>query len=358
MALWLALACAASSAPKPARITWDRATLRLVQPGGLYGRMVRLRGGALLCAYERAGACWATRSRDDGRTWSAPALAARFAPGAAANPELLQLHSGRLLLFYNERPQDGVHPFAIGLAASADGGATWTERPRVFVAGTEARSGCWEPAALQLPSGEIQLFFANNVPHRDTGAQEITLCRSGDGGDTWRAPETVSFRAGHRDGMPVPLRLQSGDLVIAIEDNGLSGANRLQPAIVATSGHDNWRGPYADAASPRRWGALAPPLGPLVYAGAPYLRQMPGGETVLSCQQGDNDRDCRMTVYVGDDRARDFARPTRPFDLPGHAPGDFWNSLFVKQRDTITAVASTEIGGVRGLWTIDGHVSR
>ena len=344
---------------RAAPIVWDPATLTLVSAGGLYGRMTRLPGGAILCVYEQGGKSWARRSRDGGRTWSAPVIAAQFPYAGAANPEVLALKNGDILLFVNQRPGDGTHPFAIGEAVSRDGGASWTPRPNIYEAGTTGREGCWEPSALQLPSGEIQLFFANNFPYKGTDDQDISLCRSQDNGKTWSAAKPVSYRARHRDGMPVPLRLQNGDIALAIEDSGLTSRYTLQPAAVTTSRRDNWREPFADGASPRRRGALASPLPADVYAGAPYLRQMPGGQTVLSCQQGlpgQNDRDPRLFVYVGDRQARNFAQPTQPFAVPGQSGGELWNSLFVKDAYTITAITSTTINGVGGLWAIDGRV--
>lgn len=359
--LGLGILAVAQAAPKaPRRIIWDKATLTLIQPGGLYGRMVRLSRDAILCAYESGGKSWVCASRDDGKTWRTPVLAAQFAFGSAANPELLRLANGELLLFTNERPNDGTHHFAIALMVSRDNGATWHPRPEIYTAGVEGRAGCWEPAALQLPSGEIQLFFANNFPYPGTNDQEISLCRSLDNGATWTAPKTVSYRAKHRDGMPVPLVLQKNKgIALAIEDSGLTSRYSLQPALIWTSRHDNWQEPFADGNSLRRWGAVVPPLPPDVYAGAPYVRQLPGGETVLSCQMGlpgTGDRHPRMTVYLGDNAARNFTRATLPFDVPNQDGGEFWNSLFIKNADTVTALTSTRIGGVGGLWAIDGYV--
>ena len=112
------------------------------------------------------------------------------------------------------------------------------------------------------------------------------------------------------------------------------------------------------AKSPSRWLALAQPLPADVYAGAPYLRQMPTGETVLSAQVKSPGRtEPHMVVWVGDDRARGFANPSIPFDVPADVPC-LWNSLFVKDEDTITAVAGTTMRGRRGLWMIDGRLVR
>lgn len=342
-------------------IVWDEKTRTLIERGGGYGRMTRLRGSRdILCVYERAGKVWSRRSADNGRTWKPAALAGQSPFGNAANAEALELRDGRLLFFYNERPTDGVHPFAIRMSVSRDGGAAWTPRETpLYTAGAEFKNGCWEPAAIQLPSGEIQLFFANEGPYRTTEEQEITLLRSRDGGESWGTPETVSFRAGKRDGMPVPLLL-AGDagIVVAIEDNGISGDDYWKIAIVHTTRADNWRGGRVTGDSPRRRAAITDPLPPKTYVSAPYIRQLPSGETVLSGQTNLGGRkEPMMVVFVGDRNARNFRRATMPFRIPSEV-GGWWNSVFVKDERTVTALSGTTIDGVSGLWTIDGRIVR
>lgn len=348
---------------KAIAIKWDASTLVRVH-GGTYGRMIRLRDGGILCGFEAGGKSWTTRSRDNGKTWRAPLLAAAIPYAAAANPELLPLKSGRILLFFNQRPRDGIHPFAIGCSTSDDNGATWRQRDTlIFEAGTDAKNGCWEPAAIQLPSGEIQLFFANEFPYPNSDEQQITLMRSLDNGATWSRPEVVAFRAGHRDGMPVPLLLRDPrgrikSIICSIEDNGLVPGALLQPAIISTPLGKSWRQPVVGGSSPQRWGAVTPPLAANIYAGAPYIRQLPSGETLLSCQSQEGGRDKpQMVVYIGDGEARRFGRKSVPIPLPGNV-GGWWNSLFVKDADTITALTDTTINGQSGVWAIDGRVVR
>lgn len=348
------------------RIEWDARTLVRVA-SGTYGRAIRLRGDDILCCYEGGGKSWVTRSCDNGKSWGQPLLVKEITGASAANPELLQLKSGRLLLFYNQRPHQnqasgtpGEEPlrFGIGVCQSDDNGLTWLSgSPPVFLAGQDASQGCWEPAGIQLPSGEVQLFFANEAPYQASDDQEITRLRSSDGGLSWGRPEKVSHRAGHRDGMPVPLLLLSGELLLAIEDNGLAPGNSLQPAIISlVSGIPEL--PPVNGASQRRWGAVWPPLQGRVYAGAPYIQQMPTGETILSFQSNEGGREQpAMTVYVGDSRARCFQNPTLPFSNPSQVGGS-WNSLLVKGPSTITALSDTTVNGVRGLWAIDGHLVR
>jgi len=363
--LWLALTAPAMSAPSapasPAHIEWDRQTLTLVAPGGGYARMIRLRNGDILCGCSRQGKIYVRTSRDNGKTWADEALVCDSPFGAATNAELLQLQNGWILLSYNERPNDGVHPYAIKTCLSRDNGRAWSAPALVYEAGAEPRSGCWEPAAIQLPTGEIQIFFANEFPRPGSKQQEISMMRSLDNAATWSAPIAVSFRPGHRDGMPAPLLLRDGKgIVIAIEDNGLV-RGPFKPSIVWTSLADNWDLPAADGASPRRWGALDPPLPADWHAAAPYIRQMPSGETVLSFQIDHDAKGAKhelfMAVCVGDPEAKRFGGMTYPFDLPSEQAGQ-WNSLFVKDDKTVTAVSGTRLNGQGGIWAIDGCLVR
>jgi uncharacterized protein (TIGR03437 family) len=330
-----------------AQIVWDTGTLHLIQPGGVYGRMVRLPDREILCAFELDGAISVRRSADEARTWSAPVIAASYHFGNAANPELLVLANGSVLLSYNERPADGIHPYTITVALSRDDGQTWGEYNTVFTAGRTSETGCWEPAQIQLPSGEIDLYFSNEQPYPKTNEQEISLSRSFDDGATWSAAERASFRPGHRDGMPVPLSLHDGSgVVLSIEDNGLAGT--FKPAIVPPS-------------SGIRWAALETQLPAQVYAGAPYLQQFPSGETVLSVQSADGRSSqgtldfSQMAVYIGDSSAHGFTNISIPFPVPANASG-LWNSLFIRNASTVTAISTTTLGGLYGLWSIDGYL--
>jgi hypothetical protein len=133
-------------------------------------------------------------------------------------------------------------------------GETWNSEKDVYIAGTTAREGCWEPALLQLPSGELHLYFANeyNTPSND---QNIILLRSFTEGETWNSPEIVSYRVGYRDGMPVPVFLQNEKVIaLAIEDNGIDGV--FKPVIIYTTMADNWKSGIIYGNSSKRWYAL------------------------------------------------------------------------------------------------------
>ena len=339
------------------RIDWDAGTRRLVQPGAGYARMARLADRRLLITYEQAGKVWIRHGTDDGVTWGVPVLVMETPDATVANAEILVLQNGGLLSLANERPRPPAVgkpacPFRILVSRSDDAGRTWTPPVAVYSGGDRFADGCWEPAALQLPSGMIHLYFANETPFAHSNEQEIDLLRSSDGGVTWSGAERVSFRARHRDGMPVPILLADGrTIAVAIEDDGLSGA--FKPVIVTTS--DEWRSGAVLGDGLRRWSALATPLPASTYAGAPYLCRLADGTTLLSYQESTAGplEASRMAVCIGDRQARSFTARSLPF--PDGQP-QLWNALFAKGPRTVTAITTATIGGRQGIWTVDGTV--
>lgn len=358
--------------PNLPRLSWDAASLRLIEQGGEYGRMVRLASDHIACVYDRSRKMWIRHSFDDGRSWKEPILVAEEPDCWLTNADLLALRDGTLLYFWNERPLAAVRhsgqktppglltrPILIRMSRSTDRGMTWTPPETIYTAGPSFEDGCWEPAGLQLPSGEVHVYFANEFPYQTTAEQEISLLRSTDGGKAWSRAERIGFRKDHRDGMPAPLLLANGrGIVVAVEDNGYSG-ERFKPVILHTSLDDIWRSGVVDGPNRHRWGALARPAEPPWYGGAPCLRQLPSGETLLSYQEspsGTLDR-CRMAVCVGDADCRNFTNKSYPLEL-GPKHNQAWNSLFVKNANTVTAIMTATVNDVRGVWAIDARVVR
>ena len=357
------------TAPR-SRIAWDRSSRVAIFPTGNYARMIELSNGTYIAVAGGGKGTQVTRSSNKGATWSTPVVVAPVVDGVAmAVPEIMECSDGSLLLTYNPRPADGNTDknkrYGIRARTSNDRGVTWSDEIFVYDASYTSGEGCWEPSTVQLPSGEIQLFFSNENDYTTSNEQNISMFRSQDGGRSWSlSPEIVSFRAGGRDGMPVPLYLPATDeIILSIEDNGYVGfMGRMRPMIVRSTVARDWK-PYVDAASPYREYALTEPLNRIENAGAPYIRKALTGEILLSYQGTEgrdvpvingvktNDYSQEMIVAVGDSRGHDFTNRTAPFALPlgpgGVWPADnvgyqgMWNSLSVTSDGLIWAITST-----------------
>ncbi|MXV15747.1 sialidase family protein [Hufsiella ginkgonis] len=349
-------------------IVWDQATLVKVSSSARgerncgYARMAQLPGGTLLAVYEADGSIVAVKSIDAGVHWGDPVtVAAKTEDTNMAVPDLLVLANNDILVCYNPRPFriDPSRKFGIRIKISHDNGATWSAERSLYEAGHLFRDGCWEPSAIQLRSGELQLFFADEGPFTNSDEQNISMLRSLDNGRTWSPePVVVSFRPGSRDGMPVPLLLRNKrEVVFAIEDNGF---RNFKPAVIRSSLKNNWS-KTVGAESPDRAFALKEPLPDTIYAGAPFLRQLTTGETIL-CYQGTEGRRnqlrfAEMKVAIGDNRARSFIKTSNPFLIPASKSG-LWNSLCILNDDTIIAITSTNAFSANGrseVWMIKGR---
>lgn len=352
-------------------ILWDAASLTRVSPSGIaafYPRMIQLKDGSLLATFATGGNVVVAKSNDGGRSWTTPEIAAAKEESVNRdNPELLQLRDGSILLCYGSRPRqnsnqsdDTVKRFDIRVKISRNQGKNWQHEKVLYEAGSSFRDGCWEPAALQLPSGEIQLFFANEGIYTQSNEQDISMLRSMDNGITWTTiPQIISFRKKSRDGMPVPIWLEKEkQVVVAIED---PGPHNFQPYTIRSGKNGMWQ-PSISGSGTARLYALAHPLDDSVYAGAPYLRQLSTGETILSYQSTEGrktnrDHNAVMQMAIGSADARNFYKVPSPFVVPEgfHA---LWNALCVLQDDTVVALTSTNAfsGSRPEIWMIKGYV--
>jgi len=340
---------------------------QIAEMGG-YPRLTRLKDSTLLVIYEtRTGNVHLKKSTDDGKSWSAPVeVFSKFVYASAdgkstivniANPEIKQLDNGDVVIACNYRPQKAeIAPYSIVIRRSTDNAQTWLPPQCLYSAAPRFTDGCWEPSFLQLPNGELQVYFANENPYRNSDEQEISMLRSGDNGLTWsKKTVTVSFRKSRRDGMPVPVIL-GGDIVVAIEDNKIG---QFKPYTVRSAISKNWSEPVL-ADSPNRHYALDKIVADTVYMGAPYLIKLPNGQTLLSYQTNEGRRHdwegSTMEVAIGDTEGKKFGKRTRPFDVPLNKEAK-WNALSVWNGRTVAALSSSDFKSRHvAPWLIKGYI--
>lgn len=332
------------------RIAWDHSSFSVIDGhGGCYPRIIRLDDGTHMAAYETAGTVAVRKSLDGGVSWGdKQVVISHYKAGSvrvnAANAEICQLSDGTLLCGANFRPSaDGTAPWSIAVARSSDGGLSWTLPEIVYKADVYAVNGCWEPYFLELPDGKVHLYFANEGPYTNSEEQEISCLVSEDGGRTWGTDAlTVSFRGGHRDGMPVA-RVFGDEIVVAIEDNVYG---EFVPFTVRCGLSDAWQEPVLSESECRAQALVEDIQDGKVYGGAPYLLKLPSGEAVMSYQRAYGDRwdMSTMEVVIGDKEAREFARPSYPFEVHD-GEQCLWNSLCMMDDVTIGAVGSLTVDG-------------
>ncbi len=331
------------------RLFWDMNSQKTVFTSGNYGRMIELQDGRLLAVAEALGGIAVTYSSNKGETWSSPRLIASPPEKVFyAVPDVIQLSDGTILVGINPRPvapYSTERRFGIRVVQSTDNGESWSEPMFVFDAQHTFNDGCWEPAFLELPSGEVQCYFANENEYTGNDDQNISMCRSFDKGKTWSDPVTICYRPGSRDGMPVPLLLKDeSEIAVIIEDNGWPGRGNFAATTVRNTLQDNWTKGYIGAVSPFRKMIFEtiPPVG--IVSAAPYIRKLPWGETVASYQSNENRNSLDlqhfdMQVLVGDERAQNFKAKSAPFSL-GSDKHSIWNSVSVIDTGIVVALGS------------------
>ena len=368
--LFAALSCEnrENQAEKDYFMEWDNTSLICIAEEGGYPRLIKLVDESLLAVYEnRRGDVVIKKSFDNGSTWSDPVVsfeAFNFTDTKTgeetrvniANPEIIQLLDGDLLLAVNLRPRiEGIYPFSIALKRSSDNGATWSDADILFQAAELFRDGCWEPSFLLLPDGTIQIYFANEYPYQESDEQEISVLTSADNGFVWDSqPKKVSFRQNHRDGMPVGVH--DGESVYVVIEDNVSG--QFKPWIIRSSIKNSWEYPILSD-SPGRYSALKKSLPDTVYAGAPYIIRTDSGIYLISYQTTENRSSnwelSTMEVVISD-KPYDFRNSTQPFDVPLNKEAK-WNSLSDLGNNTIAALGSTNFNSEKtGVWMIKGKI--
>jgi hypothetical protein len=348
------------------QIEWDDpSTAVKLNPSGTfgdYGRVEKLGDSDTLLLVYQGGPntgdwhnIYLRRSFDNGKTWADQETLMNLAdyPGQYwrfCTPEILQLHNGWVMVAFEANARPDENKSSVQILVSKDSGSTWSD-PLIYETGRT-----WEPAMVQLPHGEIELFYSSEAKWWGDHDlyQDIQVIRSTDNGESWSDPQVVAYYSKRRDGMPVPLVLQGNKgVVFGIECVGSSNS----PYII----HRDMNGPWVLETSnflngTYRWLVS----GFSGHGGAPYALQLPTGELVYSAhiyRGGDWRQNNYQEVLIGDNSAKKYEGLTRPWGLPPMGEGAINNSLFLKNDSTIVTISTRMFqNGSGGLYWLEGKI--
>lgn len=381
------------------RISWDASSLVVmdsvavsnadyaVERNLYYPRAKHLSDGSMLLSFENDHYGWdiyVCKSYDGGKTWTDARLIrhshlAQSTVGddlkVFVNPDFYQLRSGRILMAWQWRYKNGYADLpntnencGIELVYSDDRGETWSEPREIY------RGRCWEPAFLELPSGEIQIYLTDSQEIKDKGSFACTsVIRSFDGGATWQGKEMcvhtdtepisrTRWNGRGMDGMPTAVLLDNDKgIVVPLETWSGRDVYDISPIVVRTTMTDNWKTPD-QGASIRANGGPDYPMKKQVnkdFKGfGPYSCKLSGGEMVI-LSNGAYKGDGGVWVLVGDNNGDNFNCVSKVFD-----DGGYWGSIDPLNANEVMATCTVryqdpDTGGNRGrIMLMKGWVNR
>jgi hypothetical protein len=348
------------------KIEWDDPSTAIkLNPAstfGEYGRVERVGASDTLLLVYHGGPdpgdwlnIYLRKSFDNGKTWASQETLMDLAdyPGQYwrfCTPEILQLQNGWILVAFEANARPDENQSSIQVLVSKDSGATWSD-PLIYKTGRT-----WEPSMVQLPHGEIELFYSSEAKWwgSDDLYQDIQVIRSTDNGESWSAPRVIAYYPRRRDGMPVPTVLQGNKgVVFGIECVGSSNS----PYIIHRDMNEQWILETSDFINgPHRWLVS----GFSAHGGAPYLLQLPTGEIVYSAhiyRGGDWHQNNYQEVLIGDNGAKKYEGLTYPWGILPMGESAVNNSLFLKDESTIVTISTRMFSnGTGGLYWLEGKI--
>jgi hypothetical protein len=172
---------------------------------------------------------------------------------------------------------------------------------------------------IELPTGELEIYFANEGPYTDSDEQEISKMVSCDKGVSWSSTICYCFPSG---GMPVPIIAPDDTMYTAVEDDSDGGAIHL--SLIKSE-------PTPGSTAITKYHSVIPAYRDLtIYAGAPYLAVL--GDRILLSGQTSWDRTTSdvSVPFLAINQEGTYSAynviDVNPFDIPETFSG-LWNSV-------------------------------
>ncbi len=163
-------------------------------------------------SWPKGGRITAVRSKDDGRSWSKPAVIVDTA-GDDRDPSVARLNDGTLLVNWFVPRKDRLDML---IARSADGGHSWSE-PAKIDPNSKYSFACSSPIR-QLADGSLILGLYHENPKANL-AFGATI-KSYDGGKTWKDLALIGEKSGiYLDAETDVVQLNNGKLLAALRSS-------------------------------------------------------------------------------------------------------------------------------------------
>ena len=348
------------------KIVWNEpsSARKISQDGtfGEYGRVERIGNTDTLLLVYHGGPSngdwiniYLRKSYDNGNTWEPQQTLMNLAdyPGEYwrfCTPEIIYLQNGWILMAFEANARPDENQSSVQILISRDSAQSW-DNPIIYKTGRT-----WEPSMVQLPHGEIELFYSSEARWWPNSPiyQDIQVIRSTDNGLSWSDPEIIAYYPAKRDGMPVPIVLQENRGVIFAIETVNAGQS---PYIIHREMNEPWTLTTINFEnSLHRWLVT----GFSGHGGAPYLLQLPSGETILSAhiyRGGDWHQNNYQQVMIGDNKAKNFGDLTTPWGVLPINESAVNNSLFLKDNETIVSISSRMFtNGSGGVYWLEGKI--
>lgn len=381
------------------RIGWDQSSLSQLSFKGSSPKIIRESETLLSAVYQSDDNIYWMQSQNNGLSWNQPKLLFPKTTHKGmdgdnvityndlmSQPTIIKLQNGDLLVACAVRYNyilTTVTPavtmeFPAGiLVRRITGGTDLQPVKEVYI-----NLGCETPSLLELPDGDIHLYFTNGNIRQPLKLmsstelpiaieeQKIDMISSKDHGQTWTSSikefgpdgeskrwegaKTIAARAKKNNVYP-SATIAGEEIVVAFADNKTVS---FKPYVVRTPINNNW--PFTiNGDTPERDYARYEILPDKYYMGNPNILTLSSGETLMSYETDANRMDAAetMEVVIGSNKGSDFTKATQPFPFTANVRA-VSNSLMQFDDNTIVAMTSSNYQYPTSVapWYIKGHL--